>query len=83
MPDTGEANDEMRSPTAPKISEMCSLKPFSCCCCWLLLLLLAALAEKTKTGFAGNNKKKGWQTKRNEVKTRARAPARARTGTRA
>ena len=36
-------------PPAPKISEMCSLKPFSCCCCcWL-----AALAEKTKTGFAG------------------------------
>ena len=37
VPNTGEANDEMCAPTAPKISEMCSLKPFSCC---LLLLLL-------------------------------------------
>ena len=45
MPDTSEANDEMCAPSAPKISEMCSLKPFSCCWC---------LAEKTKTGFASN-----------------------------
>ena len=46
MPNTCEGNAEMCAPTAPKISEMCSLKPFSC-------LLLLALAEKTKTGFAG------------------------------
>ena len=42
--------DEMCTPTAPKISEMCALKPFSCC------LLFVALAKKTTTGFAGNHK---------------------------
>ena len=49
VPNTSEANDEMCGPTAPKFSEMCSLKPFSC----LLLFVVAALAEqKTKTVFA-------------------------------
>ena len=51
MPDTGEANDEMCAPTAPKISEMCSLKPFSCLL--FVVVVVAALDEKTKTGFAG------------------------------
>ena len=36
-------------PPAPKISEMCALKLFSC----LLFVVVAALAEKTQTGFAG------------------------------
>ena len=42
---TGEASDEMCAPTTLEISEMCSLKPFSCYC---LLLLVAALAKKPK-----------------------------------
>ena len=49
VPNTGEANDEMCGPTAPKIFEICSLKPFNC----LLSLVLFCLAKTRKTVFEG------------------------------
>ena len=43
VPDTDEANDEMCAPTALK-----------CAFSSRLVVVVAALAEKTRTGFAGN-----------------------------